>query len=85
MALAFNLPFCTVMRILFTGGTGVLGTGTVTELLGRGHEIVLLSRHANDDARQWRHALLITAGAVAVRLIFAAWYSDGQRNTSPPI
>ena len=27
---------------------------------------------AHDDARQWRHALLITAGAVAVRLIFAA-------------
>ena len=41
------------MKILVTGGTGVVGTGTVTELLTRGHEVVLLSRHATDDARQW--------------------------------
>ncbi len=53
------------MRILFTGGTGVLGTGTVTELLGRGHEIVLLSRHANDDARQWPDGVTPRQGNVA--------------------
>ena len=41
------------MRILVTGGTGVVGTGTVTELLARGHTVVLLSRHARGDARQW--------------------------------
>ena len=41
------------MRILVTGGTGVVGTGTVTELLRRGHAVVLVSRHADDDARQW--------------------------------
>ncbi|MEO5816504.1 MAG: NAD-dependent epimerase/dehydratase family protein [Gemmatimonadaceae bacterium] len=41
------------MRILVTGGTGVVGTGTVTELLRRGHTVVLVSRHATDDARQW--------------------------------
>jgi nucleoside-diphosphate-sugar epimerase len=41
------------MRILVTGGTGVVGTGTVTELLRRGHTVVLVSRHAVDDARQW--------------------------------
>jgi uncharacterized protein YbjT (DUF2867 family) len=41
------------MRILVTGGSGVVGTGTVTELLGRGHTVVLLARHADEDARQW--------------------------------
>jgi NADH dehydrogenase len=41
------------MRVLVTGGTGVVGTGVVTELLKRDHTVVLLSRHANDDARQW--------------------------------
>jgi NADH dehydrogenase len=41
------------MKILVTGGTGVVGTGTVTELLRRGHEVVLLARHAEVDARQW--------------------------------
>ena len=41
------------MKILVTGGTGVVGTGTVTELLRRGHEVVLVSRHAADEVRQW--------------------------------
>jgi uncharacterized protein YbjT (DUF2867 family) len=41
------------MRILVTGGSGVVGVGTVTELLKRGHEVLLLARHAADDARQW--------------------------------
>ncbi len=41
------------MRIMVTGGTGVVGTSTVTELLARGHEVNLVSRHANSDARQW--------------------------------
>jgi NADH dehydrogenase len=41
------------MRVLVTGGTGVVGAGTVTELLGRGHSVVLLARHAAEDARQW--------------------------------
>lgn len=41
------------MKILVTGGTGVVGTGTVTELLRRGHEVVLVSRHADDEVRQW--------------------------------
>lgn len=41
------------MRILVTGGTGVVGTGTVTELLRREHTVVLVSRHAEDDAKQW--------------------------------
>jgi uncharacterized protein YbjT (DUF2867 family) len=41
------------MRILVTGGSGVVGVGTVTELVRRGHEVRLLARHARDDARQW--------------------------------
>lgn len=41
------------MKVLVTGGTGVVGRGTVTELLSRGHEVVLLARHAKEDARQW--------------------------------
>lgn len=41
------------MKVLVTGGTGVIGNGVVAELLRRGHTVRLLSRHANDDAKQW--------------------------------
>ncbi|MDB4916540.1 MAG: hypothetical protein JWM95_4184 [Gemmatimonadetes bacterium] len=41
------------MKILVTGGTGVVGSGVVTELLKRGHSVVLASRHAASEARQW--------------------------------
>jgi NADH dehydrogenase len=41
------------MRILVTGGSGVVGAGTVTELVRRGHSVTLLARHAAADARQW--------------------------------
>lgn len=30
-----------------------MGTGAVTELLARGHTVVLVSRHADDEAKQW--------------------------------
>jgi NADH dehydrogenase len=53
------------MRILVTGGTGVVGTGTVTELLARGHEVVLVSRHATADARQWVSGVAPRDGDVA--------------------
>ena len=53
------------MRVLVTGGSGVVGTGTVTELLARGHEVVLLSRHATDDARQWAAGVTPWPGDVA--------------------
>ena len=53
------------MRILVTGGTGVVGTGTVTELLRRGHEVVLVSRHATDEARQWPAGVLAHQADVA--------------------
>ena len=41
------------MKVLVTGGTGVIGEGAIPELLARGHEVRLLSRHAKDDAKQW--------------------------------
>ena len=52
------------MKILVTGGTGVVGTGTVTELLKRGHTVVLVSRHATNDARQWPSGVIPHEGDV---------------------
>jgi uncharacterized protein YbjT (DUF2867 family) len=52
------------MRILVTGGSGVVGVGTVTALVGRGHEVCLLARHARDDARQWPNGVTAFDGDV---------------------
>ena len=41
------------MQLLVTGGTGVVGTATVSALLNRGHMVRLLSRNAERDARAW--------------------------------
>jgi Nucleoside-diphosphate-sugar epimerases len=41
------------MKILVTGGSGVIGEGVIPELIERGHHVRLLSRHAEDDAKQW--------------------------------
>ncbi|HEU4521936.1 MAG TPA: NAD(P)H-binding protein [Thermoanaerobaculia bacterium] len=41
------------MKILVTGGTGVIGAGLIPELLSRGHAVRLLSRHADEDAARW--------------------------------
>jgi NADH dehydrogenase len=41
------------MRVLATGGTGLVGKAAVDCLLEAGHTVRLLSRHAHDDARQW--------------------------------
>jgi NADH dehydrogenase len=41
------------MKILVTGGTGVIGAGVIPELLARGHQVLVLSRHADEDARRW--------------------------------
>ena len=53
------------MKLLVTGGTGVVGTGTVTELLRRGHIVVLLSRHAQADSRQWESGVTPFPGDVS--------------------
>jgi NADH dehydrogenase len=41
------------VRVLVTGGSGVVGEAAVRALLGRGHAVRLLARHADDDARVW--------------------------------
>ena len=53
------------MQILVTGGSGVVGVGTVTELLKRGHTVRLLARHANEDARQWPSGVTPVVGDVS--------------------
>lgn len=42
------------MKVLITGGSGVIGEGVIAELLERGHAVRLLSRHAKEDAKQWK-------------------------------
>lgn len=41
------------MKILVTGGTGVIGVATLPQLLKAGHEIRLLSRHADQEIAQF--------------------------------
>ena len=41
------------MRILVTGGTGVVGEAAVEALVERGHEVRLFSRNAEKDVEQW--------------------------------
>lgn len=52
------------MRVLVTGGSGVMGVRTITELLRRGHDVVLLTRHARSDARQWDAGVVPRPGDV---------------------
>ncbi|WP_437940550.1 DUF1990 family protein [Sorangium sp. So ce341] len=40
-----------MMKVLVTGGTGVVGPEVVRRLLRRGHGVRLLSRHASDDRK----------------------------------
>lgn len=42
------------MRVLVTGGTGVVGKPAVDALLERGHGVRLFSRHAHRDATLWK-------------------------------
>ncbi|HEX6132819.1 MAG TPA: NAD(P)H-binding protein [Longimicrobiales bacterium] len=45
------------MKVLVTGGTGVVGTATVTELLRRGHHVRLLSRRAAEAPEEWERTV----------------------------
>ena len=40
------------MKVLVTGGTGVVGKSAVEELVRRGHSVRLLSRSAKEDVAQ---------------------------------
>jgi len=53
------------MRVLVSGGTGVVGTGTVDALLARGHVVRLLSRHASRDVRRWPAGVEARVGDVS--------------------
>ena len=53
------------MKVLVTGGTGVVGRATVDALLTRGHEVRLFSRHAADDVKEWPHRVEPFPGDVA--------------------
>lgn len=41
------------MKVLVTGGTGVVGDAVITELCRRGHSVRLLSRNALSDIDRW--------------------------------
>src|SRR5579884_143993 len=41
------------MRVLVTGGTGVVGASAVAELHRRGHAVRVLSRHARQREAWW--------------------------------
>ena len=53
------------MRVLVTGGTGVVGRSTITSLLQRGHTVRLLCRHAERDVKQWAYGVSPWEGSVA--------------------
>src|SRR5919199_879934 len=53
------------MKVLVTGGTGVVGAGAVTALRRHGHEVRLVSRHAEHDARRWPDGVEPWPGDVA--------------------
>lgn len=62
------------MRVLVTGGTGVIGRPTVDRLVERGHTVVLLSRRAERDAGAWPRGVEPHPGSVsdAGRVLHAA-------------
>lgn len=53
------------MRVLVTGGTGVVGRSAVTALLQRGHVVRLLSRNATRDVQQWTQGVHPVPGDVS--------------------
>lgn len=53
------------MRILVTGGTGVVGNGLIPALLEAKHRVRLLTRHAERDADVWPDAVEARSADVA--------------------
>jgi len=53
------------VRVLVTGGTGVVGRATVDALLGHGHDVRLMSRNAVEDVKEWKNRVEAYPGDVA--------------------
>jgi len=53
------------MKVLVTGGTGLVGKAAVDRLLEAGHTVRLLSRRAEDDARQWKAGVEAHTGDIS--------------------
>lgn len=53
------------MKVLVTGGTGVVGRSAVDHLLRAGHTVRLLSRHADRDVKQWASGVEARPGDVS--------------------
>src|SRR4051812_9396885 len=52
------------MKVLVTGGSGVVGLSAITALLERGHTVRLLSRGAEDDSRGWASGVEAWSGDI---------------------
>ena len=52
------------LRVLVTGGTGVVGTAAVRSLVRRGHEVRLFSRNAERDVDRWPRGVEARAGKI---------------------
>jgi len=55
------------MRVLVTGGSGVVGLSVVRQLVEGGHTVRLLSRHADEDVRQFPAGVEARNGDVSDR------------------
>lgn len=52
------------MKVLATGGTGVVGAAAVRALLAAAHEVRLFSRNARADAARWRGEIEVREGSI---------------------
>ena len=52
------------MRVLVTGGTGVVGTAAVRSLVRRGHDVCLFSRNADRDVERWPRGVEARSGKI---------------------
>jgi nucleoside-diphosphate-sugar epimerase len=53
------------MKVLVTGGTGVVGTAAVRALLAAGHSVRLFSRHAAADSARWQGEVETHEGSIS--------------------
>ncbi len=51
------------MKVLVTGGAGYIGSHTVVELLGAGHEVLVLDNHCNSSPTALEHMARIVTDA----------------------